>query len=233
MLTNNYTVKFDSFIRLDKEIFSRVYLYSYLDKNTNLITFDIIHAVTPLIFKVDPTFIETFIENGQDDFSLSLMRGRSYCVDVADTSAINDCMKEMLLDYTENFNFFNVHSIKEYVDKYKVYSDLLSNKSEKMDEECSFNGYEYMILLLYLKEYDKCVDEIDAYLKTIDDYITFLSQDKDAVEEQFESAEEEKMYFLDLKEKVLCKDEHYLSAQNCKFKNNIKNNISLFKSKIG
>lgn len=225
LLKNEYFIAPNYFVKLEDEIFSRVYLYTYIDKNTNTVTLDVIHAVTPLIFEID----FSLIGNGQDDFSLSELTGNTYCVKESNRTKIHTCIMQMFCDYKKFFDFFNIHSIKDYAEKCKIYNDLLNSKSEKMDAEYNLNGYDYIILLLYLKEYDKCVSEIDTCLKTATQYVNNLLQDKYASKEQFESANEEIMSLFDLRVRILNKDNIYLSLQNTKFQSNIEKNTLIFK----
>lgn len=135
-------------------------------KNYDELQFDVIHSFTPLIFEIDAKCIY----DGEDDFSLSRLSGEEYIADATDKSDVTNCISRMFSKYSELYeSFFSAKSVSEYLDKYLMYDKLICLGKEKIEETNDFLGLDFIYIYLYLKEYNSAENEIEKYLKMLND----------------------------------------------------------------
>lgn len=166
MAEHGYKQNINCFSKLYNDIFARVYLFYHYDKNYDELQFDVIHSFTPLIFEIDTKCIC----DGDDDFSLSRLSGEEYIADATDKSDVTNCISRMFSKYSELYeSFFSAKSVSEYLDKYLMYDKLICLGKEKIEETNDFLGLDFIYIYLYLKEYNSAENEIEKYLKMLND----------------------------------------------------------------
>lgn len=171
MAEHGYKQNINCFSKLYNDIFARVYLFYHYDKNYDELQFDVIHSFTPLIFEIDTKCIC----DGDDDFSLSRLSGEEYIADATDKSDVTNCISRMFSKYSELYeSFFSAKSVSEYFDKYLMYDKLICSGKEKIEETNDFFGLDFIYIYLYLKEYNSAENEIEKYLKMLNDNMNDL-----------------------------------------------------------
>lgn len=166
LIKHGYTENKNSFVKLYNDIFARVYLFYHYDKNYDELQFDVIHSFTPLIFEIGTKCIY----DGEDDFSLSRLSGEEYIADATDKLDVTNCISRMFSKYSELYeSFFSAKSVSEYLDKYLMYDKLICLGKEKIEETNDFIGLDFIYIYLYLKEYNSAENEIEKYLKMLND----------------------------------------------------------------
>ena len=223
MAEHGYKQNINCFSKLYNDIFARVYLFYHYDKNYDELQFDVIHSFTPLIFEIDTKCIY----DGEDDFSLSRLSGEKYIADATDKSDVTNCISRMFSKYSELYeSFFSAKSVSEYLDKYLMYDKLICSGKEKIEEANDFLGLNFIYIYLYLKEYNSAENEIEKYLKMMNDLKNSAPVNYDRIREY----ETDISYFKNLKNAILSDNVNVLKIETDKMKDNIKINQTKLKN---
>lgn len=223
MAEHGYKQNINCFSKLYNDIFARVYLLYHYDKNYDELQFDVIHSFTPLIFEIDAKCIY----DGEDDFSLSRLSGEEYIADATDKSDVTNCISRMFSKYSKLYeSFFSAKSVSEYLDKYLMYDKLICSGKEKIEETNDFLGLDFIYIYLYLKEYNSAENEIEKYLKMLNDLKTSVPVDYCKIREY----ETDISYFENLKNAIISNDVNALKPEIDKMNDNIKINQTKLKT---
>ena len=218
MTEHGYTHNKNYFSKLYNDIFARVYLLYHYDKNYDELQFDVIHSFTPLIFEIDAKCIC----DGDDDFSLSRISNEEYIADATDKSDVTNCISGMFSKYSELYeSFFSAKSVSEYLDKYLMYDKLICSGKEKIEETNDFFGLDLIYIYLYLKEYNSAENEIEKYLKMLNDDMNDLKNSAPVDRDRIREYETDISYFENLKNAILSNNTNVLKIETDKMKDNI------------
>lgn len=227
MAEHGYTHNKNCFSKLYNDIFARVYLLYHYDKNYDELQFDVIHSFTPLIFEIDTKYIC----DGDDDFSLSRMSNEEYIADATDKSDVTNCINRMFSKYSELYeSFFSAKSISEYPDKYLMYDKLICSGKEEIEETYNFMGLDFIYIYLYLKEYNSAENEIEKYLKMLNDDMNDLKNSAPVNYDRIREYETDISYFENLKNAIISNDVNALKPEIDKMNDNIKINQTKLKT---
>lgn len=227
LIKQGYTENKNSFVKFYDDIFARVYLTYHYDKNYDELQFDVIHSFTPLIFEIGTKCIY----DGDDDFSLSRLSGEEYIADATDKSDVTNCINRMFSKYSELYeSFFSAKSISEYLDKYLMYDKLICLGKEKIEETNDFIGLDFIYIYLYLKEYNSAENEIEKYLKMLNDDMNDLKNSAPVSYDRIREYETDISYFKNLKNAILSDNVNVLKIETDKMKDNIKINQTKLKN---
>lgn len=227
MTEHGYTHNKNCFSKLYNDIFARVYLLYHYDKNYDELQFDVIHSFTPLIFEIDTKYIC----DGDDDFSLSRMSNEEYIADATDKSDVTNCISRMFSKYSELYeSFFSAKSISEYLDKYLMYDKLICSGKEEIEETNDFIGLDFIYIYLYLKEYNSAENEIEKYLKMLNDDMNDLKNSAPVNYDRIREYETDISYFENLKNAIISNDVNALKPEIDKMNDNIKINQTKLKT---
>lgn len=227
LIKQGYTENKNSFVKLYNDIFARVYLLYHYDKNYDELQFDVIHSFAPLIFEIDAKCIY----DGDDDFSLSRMSNEEYIADATDKSDVTNCISRMFSKYSELYeSFFSAKSISEYLDKYLMYDKLICSGKEEIEETNDFIGLDFIYIYLYLKEYNSAENEIEKYLKMLNDDMNDLKKSAPVNYDRIREYETDISYFENLKNAIISNDVNALKPEIDKMNDNIKINQTKLKT---
>lgn len=227
MAEHGYTQNINCFSKLYNDIFARVYLCYHYDKNYDELQFDVIHSFTPLIFEIGTKCIY----DGEDDFSLSRLSGEEYIADATDKSDVTNCISRMFSKYSELYeSFFSAKSISEYLDKYLIYDKSVCSGKEEIGETYNFLGLGFIYIYLYLKEYNSAENEIEKYLKMLNDDMNDLKNSAPVNYDRIREYETDISYFKNLKNAILSDNVNVLKIETDKMKDNIKINQTKLKN---
>lgn len=227
MAEHGYKQNINCFSKLYNDIFARVYLLYHYDKNYDELQFDVIHSFAPLIFEMDTKCIC----DGDDDFSLSRLSGEEYIADATDKSDVTNCISRMFSKYSELYeSFFSAKSISEYLDKYLMYDKLICLGKEEIGETYNFLGFDFIYIYLYLKEYNSAENEIEKYLKMLNDDMNDLKNSAPVNYDRIREYETDISYFKNLKNAILSDNVNVLKIETDKMKDNIKINQTKLKN---
>ena len=227
MAEHGYTQNINCFSKLYNDIFARVYLCYHYDKNYDELQFDVIHSFTPLIFEIGTKCIY----DGEDDFSLSRLSGEEYIADATDKSDVTNCISRMFSKYSELYeSFFSAKSVSEYLDKYLMYDKLICSGKEMIEETNDFLGLDFIYIYLYLKEYNSAENEIEKYLKMLNDDMNDLKNSAPVNYDRIREYETDISYFKNLKNAIISNDVNALKPEIDKMNDNIKINQTKLKT---
>ncbi len=227
MAEHGYTQNINYFSKLYNDIFARVYLFYHYDKNYDELQFDVIHSFTPLIFGIDTKCVY----DGEDDFSLSRLSNEEYIADATDKSDVINCISRMFSKYSGLYDsFFSAKSISEYLDKYLMYDKLICSGKEKIEGTNDFMGLDFIYIYLYLKEYNSAENEIEKYLKMLNDDMKDLKNSTPVDYDRIREYETDISYFKNLKNAILSNNTNVLKTETDKMKDNIKINQTKLKN---
>lgn len=227
MAEHGYKQNINCFSKLYNDIFARVYLTYHYDKNYDELQFDVIHSFTPLIFEIGAKCIY----DGEDDFSLSRLSGDEYISDATDKSDVTNSISRMFSKYSELYeSFFSAKSVSEYLDKYLMYDKLICLGKEKIEETNDFIGLDFIYIYLYLKEYNSAENEIEKYLKMLNDDMNDLKNSAPVSYDRIREYETDISYFKNLKNAILSDNVNVLKIETDKMEDNIKINQTKLKN---
>lgn len=206
LIKQGYTENINSFVKFYDDIFARVYLTYHYDKNYDELQFDVIHSFTPLIFEIGTKCIY----DGEDDFSLSSLSGEEYIADATDKSDVTNCISRMFSKYSELYESFS--------------------GKEKIEETNDFLGLDFIYIYLYLKEYNSAENEIEKYLKMLNDDMNDLKNSAPVSYDRIREYETDISYFKNLKNAILSDNVNVLKIETDKMKDNIKINQTKLKN---
>ena len=111
-----------------------------------------------------------------------------------------------------------------------MYDKLICSGKEKIEGTNDFIGLDFIYIYLYLKKYTLAENEIEKYLKMLNDDINDLKNSAPVDYDRIREYETDISYFKNLKNAILSNNTNVLKTETDKMKDNIKINQTKLKN---
>ncbi|WP_455760257.1 hypothetical protein [Ruminococcus bromii] len=111
-----------------------------------------------------------------------------------------------------------------------MYDKIICSGKVKIEETNDFLGFDFIYIYLYLKEYNSAENEIEKYLKMLNDDMNDLKNSAPVNYDRIREYETDVLYFKNLKNAILSDNVNVLKIETDKMKDNIKINQTKLKN---
>lgn len=111
-----------------------------------------------------------------------------------------------------------------------MYDKLICLGKENIEETYNFMGLDFIYIYLYLKEYNSAENEIEKYLKMLNDDMNDLKNSAPVNYDRIREYETDISYFKNLKNAIISNDVNALKPEIDKMNDNIKINQTKLKT---